>query len=264
MAQFIPIDVDNDAHFNSVLAPLISSNDSPAPGTSRKSVRDLKAPWGIDSQNSLATELKGVRTDMAEQLEPLGEKVDRILEVAEGLVEFVNGNCKTLEGVLEQAKAGMSGPVTLVDVHQMGHVLLEAIREEGPETRVLIQRQAVEMRSFIERQAAEVDSAVAVPAVPPVDLAVTHTLMMRQYNEMRRVIASEHEKTRWFTAQCTMVVLLFIVAHFVLNYVHSLWTPVCAMAPPVPPVCVPGRDTALPSMWDNYMSCARIFTKDTY
>jgi len=197
----------------------MSSTDSPAPVTPRKNVRDLKTPsvlgtynTGIDSYNSLSAELKSVRTDMAEKLEPLGEKVDRILEVTEQVVDFVNVNYKRLEMVLDQAADGVSsGPVSIIDV---GVALKDIIHDEANTTSWHINRVAAE--------------------------------------------------TRWFTAQCTMVVLLFIVAHFVLNYVHSLWTPVCAMAPPVPPVCAPCRDTALPSMWDNYMSCARIFTKDTY
>jgi hypothetical protein len=168
----------------------MSSTDSPAPVTPRKNVRDLKTPSvlgtynaGMDSYNSLATEVRSVRTDMAEKFEPLGENVERILEIAEGLVEFVNGNHKTLEGVLEQATAGVSGPVSLVDVHQMGQVLLGAIHEEGVQTRWLIERQAVEMRSFID--------------------------------------------------QCTKCLVMFIAVLFLLAYVHSLWTPVCAMAPPV-------------------------------
>ena len=133
----------------------MSSTDSPAPVTPRKNVRDLKPSSvlstynaGIDSYNVLATELKSVRTDITEKLEPLGEKVDRILEVTEGLVEFVNGNCKTLERVLDQAKAGVSsGPVSLADV---GQVLIAAIREEGLQTRYVIHRENAETRSFIE------------------------------------------------------------------------------------------------------------------
>jgi hypothetical protein len=82
--------------------------------------------------------------------------------------------------------------------------------------------------------------------------------------QTRYVIHRENEETRWFIARCTMVVLFFVVGLFLINYVHSLSTPVCAMEPPVPPVCAPCRDTGLPSMWDNYMSCARIFTEDTY
>ena len=166
----------------------------------------------VNISTHITTELKGVRTDMAEKLEPLGEKIDRILEVTEQVVDFVNVNYKRLEMVLDQAADGVSsGPVSIIDV---GVALKDIIHDEANTTSWHINRVAAE--------------------------------------------------TRWFTAQCTMVVLLFIVAHFVLNYVHSLWTPVCAMAPPVPPVCAPCRDTALPSMWDNYMSCARIFTKDTY
>ena len=222
MAEFIPIDFDNDVDFSNVMTPLpsarvdppsvlMSSNDSPAAVTPRMSTRDLKANPGVVSYNSLATELKSVHTNITEKLEPLGEKVDRILEVTEGLVEFVNGNCKTLERVLDQANAGVSsGPVSVIDV---GVVLNNAIREEGEQTRWLIERAA--------------------------------------------------QETRWFNAQCTMVVLLFIFALFALKDFHALWTPVFSTNPPVPPVCAPCRDTALPSMWDNYMSCARIFTEDT-
>ena len=192
----------------------MSSNDSAAPVTPRMSMRDLKAPSvlgtynsGVVSYNSLSAELKSVQTNITEKLEPLGEKVDRILEVTEGLVEFVNGNCKTLEMVLNQANAGVSsGPVSVIDV---GVVLNNAIREEGEQTRWLIERAA--------------------------------------------------QETRWFNAQCTMVVLLFIFALFALKDFHALWTPVFSTTPPV---CAPCRDTSLPSMWDNYMSCARIFTND--
>ena len=60
--------------------------------------------------------------------------------------------------------------------------------------------------------------------------------------QTRWVIDRAAAETRWFTAQCTMVVFLFIVAHFLLNYFHALWTPVCAMTPPVPPVCAPCRE----------------------
>ena len=144
----------------------------------------------VNISTHVTTELKSVRTDITEKLEPLGEKVDRILEVTEGLVEFVNGNCKTLERVLDQANAGVSsGPVSVIDV---GVVLNNAIREEGEQTRWLIERAA--------------------------------------------------QETRWFTAQCTMVVLLFIFALFALKDFHALWTPVFSTTPPVPPVCVPCRE----------------------
>ena len=156
----------------------------------------------VNISTHVTTELKSVRTDMTEKLDPLGEKVDRILEVTEGLVEFVNGNCKTLEMVLDQAKAGVSsGPVSLADVGKMGHVLLEAIREEAVQTRYVIHR--------------------------------------------------ENAETRWFTAQCTMVVLFFVVGQFLINYFHSLWTPVCAMALPV---CAPCRDTAPWSAWNVWLN----------
>ena len=188
----------------------MSSNDSAAPVTPRMSMRDLKAPSvlgtynsGVVSYNSLSAELKSVQTNITEKLEPLGEKLDRMLAVTEEVVEFVNVNYKALERVLDQANAGVSsGPVSVVDV---GIFLSDAIREEGVQTRWKIERAA--------------------------------------------------QETRWFTAQCTMVVLLFIFALFAL-------TPVFSTNPPVPPVCAPCRDTALPSKWDNYMSCARIFTKD--
>ena len=47
------------------------------------------------------------------------------------------------------------------------------------------------IKEMVRLGLAEIDSSALVPLTPPVSLDVTHTLMMRQYHEMRRVIGSE-------------------------------------------------------------------------
>ena len=92
----------------------------------------------------------------------------------------------------------------------------------------------------------EVDSAVAVPPVPPVDLAVTLTLMMCQYDEMRRAMACDQEKMRAFIRNraIAMVVLIFVMTIVVVSHVHVL---VYTLTEPVvfessAPVCTPYFD----------------------
>jgi len=176
----------------------------------------------VNISTHFTTEIKALKNELDVTLGVITVNLARVVLVADGLADFVEGNSKTLDSALRQVEAGVSDVPSLSDAPPVSDVPLTS-------------------------------PVSLTPPVPPVDLAVTHTLMMRQYNEMRRVIASEHEKTRWFTAQCTMVVLFFVVGQFLLNYVHSLWTPVCAMAPPVPPVCAPVRDTSLPdfNVWLN-------------
>jgi hypothetical protein len=101
----------------------------------------------------------------------------------------------------------------------------------------------------------EVDSAVGVPPVPPVDMAVTHTLMMRQYDEMCRVMASEQEKTRVFIMNCAIFMVVFIFAMtIVVSHVYMLKEPAVCESPA----------EALPTVYDNMRCCARVFAKDTY
>jgi hypothetical protein len=99
------------------------------------------------------------------------------------------------------------------------------------------------------------DAPLTAP-VPPVDIDVTHTLMMRQCDEMRRVMASEQEKTRVFIMNWAifMVVFIFAMAIVVSNViVYMLKEPAVCESPA----------EALPTAYDNMMCCARMFSEDS-
>ena len=85
------------------------------------------------------------------------------------------------------------------------------------------------------------------------------TLIKAQHDETRQHISREEKQTRKHVALCAIFLMLFIVALFEFYNDHA---PVCSTPPPVPPVCAPAPECAasLPSVWDNYLSCARIFT----
>jgi hypothetical protein len=104
-----------------------------------------------------------------------------------------------------------------------------------------------EVKAILMLGFAEVDSAVAVP---PVDIDVTHTLMMRQCDEMRRVMASEQEKTRVFIMNWAifMVVFIFAMAIVVFNTLKK------------PAVCEPCRECAVVNDW----MMAKCFAHDWY
>lgn len=83
-------------------------------------------------------------------------------------------------------------------------------------------------------------------SVPAVDLDVTHTLMMRQYDEMRMVMACDQEKMRAFIRNraIAMAVLIFVMTIVVVSHVHVL---VYTLTEPVvfessAPVCTPYFD----------------------
>jgi hypothetical protein len=84
--------------------------------------------------------------------------------------------------------------------------------------------------------------AVVAPVAPvaPVSLDVTHTLMMRQYDEMRRAIASEQSKTRVHITNLAIAMALFVfvmsIVVMVVVYVivYRLKEPaVCDLSPPM-------------------------------
>jgi hypothetical protein len=117
----------------------------------------------------------------------------------------------------------------------------------------------------------DVEPVPVVPPVPPVDMAVTHTLMMGQCAEMRMVIASEQEKTRvfirnWAIALAVVFACVMAVAVvsfvFVAVYMHKEPV-VCEPLVCEPVVCEPPAE-ALLSVYDNMICCARMFTKDSY
>ena len=110
----------------------------------------------------------------------------------------------------------------------------------------------------------EVNSPAPVVPVPAVQLDVTHTLMMRQYDEMRRVMACDQEKMRVFIKNLAiiMAVFVFLMTIVVVSHVHVLvYTLKDTLKEPA--VCE-SPVTALVSEWDNWLSCARIFSKDAY
>jgi hypothetical protein len=86
----------------------------------------------------------------------------------------------------------------------------------------------------------EVVADVAAVSYAPVSLDVTHTLMMRQYNEMRRAIASEESKTRVYMRNLAiaMALLVFVMSIVVMVVVYvivyRLKEPaVCDLSPPM-------------------------------
>jgi len=135
----------------------------------------------VNISTHVTTEIKTLQNETDAKLSVLTANLARVVLVAEGLADIVDGNTNTVDS----AVAPM--PAVPVSGTNVGYLLLEAIREEGVETRWLIERQAAE--------------------------------------------------TRWFNAKCTMVVLFFLFVQVLLNYFHP---PMCALIPPVRPVCAPG------------------------
>jgi hypothetical protein len=164
MAQFIPIDFDNDAHFNNVMSPPPSAPVEPL----------LK--------NTLVP-LPGPKVD------PLAMQVNVKLDVV------IDGLAKV-------------------------HTIMIGVGEvESP---VL----------------AEVDSVGPMPIVLLVSVMdATNMLIVHQHNETRAVV---DEKTT-FIVMC--IFAMFVInwmlnlAMFTLTYFHPS---MCALIPPVPPVCAPG------------------------
>jgi hypothetical protein len=139
----------------------------------------------------------------------------------------------------------------VVEIEQVNVKLDEVISE------------VAKIKEIIMLGVAEVDSSVPVPLTPPVpvvDLAVTHTLMIRQYDEMRRVMAGEQEKMRDYMKKWAimMAVFVFLMTIVVVSHVHVT---VYTLKEPV--VCESHAE-ALPTVYDNMMCCARVFAKDSY
>jgi hypothetical protein len=117
----------------------------------------------------------------------------------------------------------------------------------------LISKNLVEFEAVIMDGVGAVVPSVPVPEVapltapvPPVDMAVTNTLMMRQYDEMRRVMASEQEKTRVYMKNWAvmMAVLVFLMTIIVVSHVH-----VIVYMLKEPAVCEPCRECAVVNDW---------------
>jgi hypothetical protein len=110
----------------------------------------------------------------------------------------------------------------------------------------LLNKNLVEFEAVIMDGVGAVVPSVPVPEVAPltapvpaVDLDATNTLMMRQYDEMRRVMVGEQEKTRVFimTWAIFMVVFIFAMAIVVFNMLKK------------PAVCEPCRECAVVNDW---------------
>ena len=92
----------------------------------------------------------------------------------------------------------------------------------------------------------DLDVKLSVLTVPPVSLDATHTLMMRQYDEMRRVIATEQEKMRVFIKNWAIIMALFVFAMTIV-VVSAVYVIVYMLKEPAvfessPPVCNPYFD----------------------
>jgi hypothetical protein len=164
---------------------------------------------------------------ITQKVDALGGDITNVVRVVDGLAAFVDAKAPTLDALLRQAGSSV-----------------------------------------------DVEPVPVVPPVPPVDMAVTHTLMMGQCAEMRQYIASEQEKTRVFIRKWALAVVFACVMAvavvsfvFVAVYMHKepvVCEPVvCEPLVCEPVVCEPPAE-ALPSVYDNMMCCARMFTKDEY
>jgi hypothetical protein len=117
----------------------------------------------------------------------------------------------------------------------------------------------VKYNDIIMQGVAEVDSSVLVAPVTPVALDVTHTLMMRQYDEMRRAIASEQSKMR---VHITSLAISMALLDFVMSIVVMCFVYVVVYRFKEPAVCE-SFPSVLPTMYDNMICCARMFTEDS-
>ena len=94
--------------------------------------------------------------------------------------------------------------------------------------------------------------AEPVPAVAPVALDVTHTLAM---HEMRMILTTEQSQMRVYIRNMALVVFVMSIVVMIAVYVivYRLKEPaVCESFPSV-----------LPTMYDNMMCCARMFSEDS-
>jgi hypothetical protein len=118
-----------------------------------------------------------------------------------------------------------------------------------------IEKVSVIMKAVGEADPLAVVADVLTPAVAPVSLDVTHTLMMRQYDEMRRAIASEQSKMRVYMRNLAIAMALFVfvmsivvmIAVYVIVYrlkepavCESTASPVCQMSDEVCLKCMAG------------------------
>ena len=101
--------------------------------------------------------------------------------------------------------------------------------------------------------------AEPVPVVAPVALDVTHTLMMRQYDEMRHAITSEQSKMRVHITSLAIAMAMFV---FVMSIVVMIAVYVIVYRLKEPAVCE-SFPSVLPTMYDNMMCCARMFSEDS-
>jgi hypothetical protein len=100
------------------------------------------------------------------------------------LVANVNGNARIDALFSEIEKVNVNLDVVIVDLVKYNAIIIQGVEE--------------------------VDSSVLVPPVAPVPLDVTHTLMMCQYDEMRRAIASEQSKMRVHIMSLVIDMVLFV------------------------------------------------------
>jgi hypothetical protein len=168
----------------------------------------------VNISTHITTEIKALKNELDVTLGVISMNLARVVLVADGFAEFVEGNTKTLDRALRQVEAGVSDVPSLSD-------------------------------------------APLTPPVPPVDLAVTHTLMMRQYDEMRRVMAGEQEKMRVYMKNWAvmMAVFVFLMTIIVVRHVH-----VTVYMLKEPAVCEPCRECAVVNDW----IMAKCYANDWY
>ena len=98
--------------------------------------------------------------------------------------------------------------------------------------------------------------AEPVPAVAPVALDVTHTLAM---HEMRMILTTEQSQMRVYIKNLTIAMAVFV---FVMSIVVMIAVYVIVYRLKEPAVCE-SFPSVLPTMYDNMMCCARMFSEDS-
>jgi hypothetical protein len=133
--------------------------------------------------------------------------------------------------------------------------LLEEVEKLSSKVGVVVAE--IEKVSVIMKAVGEADALAPVAPVAPVPLDVAHTFAM---HEMRMVLTTEQSQMRVYIKNLAIAMALFV---FVMSIVVMVVVYVIVYTLKEPAVCE-SFPSVLPTMYDNMMCCARMFTEDSY
>ena len=156
--------------------------------------------------------MAALKNELNVTLGVLAVNLARVVLVADGVAEFVDGNYKKLDCVLRQVEVGVAS-------------------QDAP--------------------------TPALVPVAPVALDVTHTLAM---HEMRMILTTEQSQMRVYIRNLAIAMALVV---FAMSIVVMIAVYVIVYRLKEPAVCE-SFPSVLPTMYDNMMCCARMFSEDSY